>query len=75
MTMISLPSLLILLIACVEFSFLASSVDAGMASQQKLIQSRTGTLKFQALHKMFSIGDDDPNQAIHTNILINMEGL
>jgi hypothetical protein len=72
MTMNSLPSLLILLIAAVACS---SSVDAGTASQQKMIQPRTGALKFQALHQMFSIGDDHPNEAIHTNILINMEGL
>jgi hypothetical protein len=67
MTMISSPSRLILLIAAVAFSFLASSVHAGMAS--------AGTpLKYQALHQMLSIGDD-PNQAILTNILINMEGI
>jgi hypothetical protein len=71
MTMISLPSLLILLIANVAFS----SVDAGTASQKKMIQPRAGALKFQALHQMFSIGDDHPDEAIHTNILINMEGL
>lgn len=71
MTMISLPSLLTLLvIATVAFS----SVDAGTASKQKMIQPRAGSLKFHALHQMFSIGDD-PNEAIHTNILINMEGL
>jgi hypothetical protein len=71
MTMISLQSLMIsLLIAAVAFS----SVDAGTASQQKMIQPRAGKSKFQALHQMFSIGDN-PNENIHTNILINMEGL
>jgi hypothetical protein len=70
MTMISLQSLMILLVAAAAFS---SSADAGTASQQKMIQSR-GKSKFQALHQMFSI-EDNPNEAIHTNILINMEGL
>jgi hypothetical protein len=71
MTMISLQSLMILLIAAVAFS----SVDAGTASQQKMIQPRAGSKsKFQALHQMFSIGDN-PNENIHTNILINMEGI
>jgi hypothetical protein len=64
MTMISLPSLLIMMVATVAFA----SADAGM------IQPRAGSLKFQALHQMLSIGDD-PSHAIHTNILINMEGL
>jgi hypothetical protein len=68
MTMISQPTLMFLLIATV--ALMASTASAGMARPRNMIQA----YKYQALQQMLSIGDD-PNEAIYTNILLNMEGI
>jgi len=51
-------------------------VDAATASRgHHELVDKVRSSSLHPLHHLLSIGEDDPSQFIHPNVLINMEGL